>query len=175
MQFLPYDSFTIDCNDPIPVIVERLSAWLKPMPFIPTWRQYFGFAKEGNFYRGVVSPCGFKLSKIIHHRNSFLPVILGRFEAQSNGTTVHVTMRPAFFIVGVMIAWFSFFGWMLASNLVGARPGGINMELVWAPLVFMAFMWVLSVWAFWSQAVKDKNELINVLTGVQPLIPVHPK
>lgn len=79
MKVLPADSFTILTPDTLPIVVQRLNAQVEPT-------KVFRFSNKHLPYQGTISESGFQISHIIHYRNSFLPVIRGRFEVESHQT-----------------------------------------------------------------------------------------
>ena len=56
---------------------------------------------NGKFYEGKVSSQGFEIQRIIYTRNTFLPVLYGKFIAEETGTQVDVqiVVHPAALIL----------------------------------------------------------------------------
>ena len=57
------------------------------------------------FYEGKVSNQGFEIQRIIYTRNSFLPVLYGKFVSEEIGTQVnaHIVVHPAALILFALI------------------------------------------------------------------------
>ena len=85
MKLLPYEFFTVECNDPLYVVAQRLANRVETSRWFPV---------RDHLYLGSVWERGFKVVPVVHYMNSFLPVICGRFEARSSGTTIQPLMAP---------------------------------------------------------------------------------
>jgi hypothetical protein len=120
----------------------------------------FGFSRHHAPYEGTVSETGFKISRIIHYRNSFLPVIRGRFEPQVDGTTaIHIHMGVHTFVIAFLGFWCSiWFGISIPLALIGNLIGLIFICIATAILVGF---WL----AFWTEADRDRHALSKILLG----------
>ncbi|MHC5676375.1 hypothetical protein [Nostoc sp.] len=70
MKILPNDTFIILTSDSLPIVLQRLNAFVGST-------KAFRFSRKHAPYQGTISESGFQISRIIHYRNSFLPVIQG--------------------------------------------------------------------------------------------------
>src|SRR5207248_141730 len=117
-------------------------------------------------FQGTFTPQGFKITRIIHHRNSFLPVILGEIVRGPLVTTVHVKMRLHRFVAGFTAFWFvgvlCGIGAVLAT-IFSHRPQLSPMLLI--PVGMLVFGTVLVSASFWFEAKKQKPLLIQMFNG----------
>lgn len=163
MQLLPYDTFTIQTEDSLSDVIERLEAQIEaPKAF----RSYF--SRNHAPYEGKIDGDGFEIHRIIHHRNSFLPNIRGRFESLPNGTIIRVTMRLHPFVTAFLLFWFlAWYGGTIPIFLAGVISGNVTSEAVLflgMPIVILFSFWC----AFWYEANRSRQELIQIING-EPL------
>jgi hypothetical protein len=128
----------------------------------------FGFSRHHVHapYKGTVDETGFKISRIIHYRNSFLPVIRGRFETQADGKTViYIQMSPHSYVMAFLGLWcFVWFGTFIPIALARGIPIGIRLIFIGMPLVLLGVFW----WAFWREANRSRHDLTEII-GKLPL------
>jgi hypothetical protein len=155
MKVLPYDSFTILTPDALPIVIQRLNAQIEP-------QKTFRFSKKHAPYQGSISESGFRISRIIHYRNSFLPVIQGRFQVESCQTVIHVQMSIHPFAMAFLGFWFlSWYGAVIPITMTGAMPNYMAALFVGMPMLMLIIFWV----AFWSEANRSRNELTKIIHG----------
>jgi hypothetical protein len=78
-------------------------------------------AKRG-YFEGWIAGGRFKIHRIIHYRNSFIPIIEGRFRREGLGTIVTVNMRMVWPIVPIWLGIILFLAW--SSIAVDSRLAG---------------------------------------------------
>lgn len=155
MKLLPYDSLTIATSDPMPVVLQRLSAKVEEP-------KLFRFSKNHAPYQGTISEQSFRISRIIHYRNSCLPVIRGRFESRSQGTTVHVQMSLHPFVMAFLGFWFiCWYSGTIPIALAGAIPLEMAVVFLVMPIIMLFFFWI----AFWIEANKSRQYLSEIIQG----------
>ncbi|MBD2200248.1 MULTISPECIES: hypothetical protein [Calothrix] len=156
MKLLPYDSFTIVVPQPLSVVLQRLNAKVEAP-------KLYRFSREHAPYQGTVSEQGFQITRIIHYRNSFLPVIKGRFQIESSyQTEVHIKMSLHPFVMAFLGFWFFF--WYSATipiSLVGSMPNGMPILFLGMPILMLIIFW----FAFWNEANRSRNELTQIIQG----------
>ena len=164
MKLLPRDRFSIQTHQPRSVIVKTLE------PHIEAPRLRWGFSREHASYTGTLSDSGFEIRRIIHYRNSSLPQIRGRFESESQGTTVHITMGLHPLVLVFLGVWGSiWYSLTIPIALSGALTGDVQPEILvflGAPLAVLLIFWG----GFWSEAQRSRRDLTQILQGV-PLSP----
>ncbi len=101
-------------------VCRRLQAVVRPKP------RWFGRATSDEAgpepaFQGSIGDRVFKVTRIIHYRNSFLPTIRGKVLPREAGARVHLllTLHPA--VAVFMALWLALFGYALILALL-ARP-----------------------------------------------------
>ena len=159
MKLLPRDRFSIQTRQPLPVILATLE------PHIEAPRMRWGFSRKHSSYTGTLSDSGFEIRRIIHYRNSFLPQIRGRFESESQGTTVHITMGLHPLVLVFLGVWGSiWYSLTLPIALSGALTGDMQPEILLflgAPLAVL----LIFLGGFWSEAQRSRRELTQIIQG----------
>lgn len=155
MKVLPYESFTILTPDPLLIVLQRLNTKVEPT-------KIFRFSKKHVPYQGSISESGFKISRIIHHQNSFLPTIRGRFEVELHQTVIHIQMNTHPFVMAFFGFWF--FGWYstaVSIILAGAMPYYMAALSLSIPMLMLVIFCI----AFWSEANRSRTELTKIIQG----------
>jgi hypothetical protein len=99
-------------------------------------------------------------------RNSFVPVITGRFQPASGGTLIHITMRLNRVVLAFWVLWLAFCVWFLSTTLSHARDVLGNLTQALEILVGMpAFGYLLCTVSFDGEACWAKAKLDTLLSG----------
>ncbi|WP_392534049.1 hypothetical protein [Nostoc sp. C117] len=155
MKILPYDTFTVFTSDPLPIVLQRLNDKIEPT-------KIFRFSREHAPYQGTISEEGFQIRRIIHYRNSFLPVIRGRFEVEPYQILIHVRMSVNSFVMGFLGFWFlSWYSAVIPITLTTAIPNYMAAVFLGMPMIMAIVFWV----AFWSEANRSRSELSQIIQG----------
>ncbi|MDJ1182963.1 WD40 repeat domain-containing protein [Roseofilum casamattae] len=164
MRLLPYYRLTITTEQSLARVIESLSPHIRPTP---TWgNKRVNLDRGFPLYYGTLSDSGFKICRVIHYRNSFLPQISGRFESSPDR---HPIVRMTFslhpVVIAFMLFWcYSWFGLLGIFFLGSLFSGDIYPEI----LLFLSFsLMVLSLFwmAFWSEVRRSQNELTEIILG----------
>ncbi len=68
----------------------------------------FQYPKDGrHIFCGEVGAEEFRIHRIIHYRNSFLPILIGRIHEIEDGTELELLFRLHRFVLVFMIVWFT--------------------------------------------------------------------
>ena len=167
MRLLPYYQLTITTERSLPDVIDDLAPHIQATP---TWGNLrVNRVRDAVLYFGTLSESGFKIRRVIHYRNSFLPQISGTFEPSSDGRlTVRMTFSLHPFVIGFMLFWcYSWFS-LLGMFFLGSLFAG---DFSPAILLFASFsLVVLSIfWAeFWSEVRRSHQELTEIILG-EPL------
>jgi hypothetical protein len=86
MNLMPHETFTIQTQESIPVLCQKILAQIEDFSIIPN-------SLNQAVFTGQVSENKFKISRIIKYHNPLLPMICGRFEDIPGGTVIHVEMK----------------------------------------------------------------------------------
>jgi len=155
MKLLPYDTFTIQTPDPLPAVIEKLATYIEPSKPI-RWQ----FSRNHVPYEGTLSDAGFEIHRIIHYRNSFLPMIRGRFELSPSGTLVRITMKLHPFTTGFLIFWYlMWYSFSIPINLAGAMPTRIGLMFLGMPILMLGVFWG----AFWYEVNRCRRDLVEMI------------
>jgi hypothetical protein len=167
MLFAPFERLTIETPLPPEEVHRRLAQVIEP-------KQMFRFfSRDHKAYQGNLTDDRFEVSRIIHYRNSFLPVIKGDIRPGLGGSVVDITMQPHPFVIAFMAVWFSFsgviFAGILCTSLVSIwqmEDGGLGSLIgVIIPAGFVLFGYLLVMGGFKFESVKSKaffQELFRV-------------
>ena len=150
MAFVPYEHFTIDTRLPFNEAVDRIARLVEP-------RQFFRwpFSRQHKEFEGTVTAQDFRISRIIHYRNSFLPIIKGQFARTPLGTRLSVKMTLHPLVIAFMIIW------SVAASL-GTMMALLKSDVkaaLFAPLLMLAFIYLLATAAFKWESHKARNRL----------------
>jgi hypothetical protein len=180
----PSRQFVIDTELSQDEVVERLRAIVEPGN---AWLA--GFRRTNKLFAGAVSPDGFKIIRLIYYRNSFLPVIIGRFEPGPGGVRVQVAMRPNQFARIFGTLWFGLlaFGIAFASfvTIFSSRKKEFGSLLVFDGLALAmgTFGYLMVSVSFGAEARKARGlleealqatpgpRIQRVLAGAPPRLP----
>ncbi|MBD2453800.1 hypothetical protein H6G80_06885 [Nostoc sp. FACHB-87] len=155
MKILPYDSFTVTAPEPLPIVVQRLSANIEP-------RQAFRFSRQHTLYQGTISDDGFQIMRIINYRNLFLPMIRGRFEAQPRQTLVHIQISVNNVVMAFLGLWlFIWCNTVSPITFTDETPHFVAALFVAMPILIVLIFWI----AFWSEANRSRAELTKIIQG----------
>ena len=155
MKLLPYDAFTIQTPDSLAIVLEKLAAHIEPSK---TFR--WSFSRDHAPYEGRISDTGFEIHRIIHYRNSFLPIIRGRFDPLPNGTAIHITMGLHPVIIGFLGFWcLTWYSILIPVWLSGSMPNDVALIFLGCPTLGLFIFWC----AFWYEANRSRRELIGII------------
>ncbi|BAY80011.1 hypothetical protein NIES25_64990 (plasmid) [Nostoc linckia NIES-25] len=155
MKVLPYNTFTISTSDPLSVVLQRLNAKVEAT-------KAFRFSTKHAPYQGSISEEGFQIRRIIHYRNSFLPMIRGRFEVESHQTIIHIEMSVHPFVMAFLGFWFfCWYGAIAPIILTGAMPKHMVPVFLGMPILMLIIFWL----AFWLEANHSRTELTQIIQG----------
>ena len=120
------------------------------------------FDRRTELFEGTITSEGFKVSRIIRYRNSFLPVISGNFSPTAKGVRVDVTLRLHGAVLAFSVVWLSFVGLGAAAvvlELLRSEPLG-QVRLI--PLGMLAFFYLLVTLSFGFEARKARKLLSEI-------------
>ena len=128
---------------------------------------YFRASHEHKYFEGEVSKEEFRINRIIHYRNSFLPRIFGTIVPRDSGSVVKIKMKLHNFVTAFLGVWFG--GIIFASialfrqfSLVPSDASNFN----FIPFGMFVFGIAIVSGGFWFEASKQKKKLIEMLSSV---------
>ncbi len=109
---MPYAWFSFDVEAPPEVVADRLRAATGPP------------GSRALPLRGHVEHGHFEVERAIHHRNSFLPRMVGAIEPTAAGSQVRVTMTLRWGVLALMAASFGLWAFIgVVGSKVQSRTG----------------------------------------------------
>jgi len=156
MKFLPSDKFEIETTLSPTMIVDSLHLSIEP-------KKLFRMSSSSNHkpFQGEITQDGFKITRIIHYRNSFLPIITGRFLPGNPGLKVEIRMGLHPFVIAFMSIWFGGVGLFCTLELVFGEAD------LWMPMGMVLFGIALVSGGFWFEAKKQKPMLIEMFKTIK--------
>ena len=156
MKFIPYEHLKIKTRLSADEVSKRLDEVIEPK------RSFRWFEANRKPYQGNIEGPSFEISRIIHYRNSFLPIIKGEIQPEMSGSSVHITMRPHGFIIAFMIVWLGgvgfFFFIMLVSFISSMTQNNIrDAAVLLIPGGMFAFGYALLLGGFKFESIKSKK------------------
>ena len=121
MKYLPFDKYTITTDLSIPEAQQHLLDQLEPAR-----NAAYIMKNKTKPYTGTLSADGFTIQRIIRYRNSFLPVIKGRFSNPFGKTTIEIRMRPNTIVLIFMSFWMGVVGAVCIGILIAAITGNLD-------------------------------------------------
>lgn len=162
MKLYPAQSFTISTPLSSNEIKNEFGKFVEPKKY---WR-FFGGEK---YFEGMITDNGFKVSRNISYRNSFLPMIYGTIKEGINGSTLTIKMSLHPFVLVFMIVWMSFAAiGAFESFLIMSSPKDFHPSLL-IPFEMLLFGWGLVSVGFWPEASKSKKQIYKIFnTSSEP-------
>lgn len=148
MAFVPYEHLTIDTALPLNEAVDRITRLVEPY-------QFLRFSRNHTEFQGKVTQQDFRITRIIHYRNSFIPIIKGRFVTNPLGTRIIIKMTLHPLAIAFMIFWMGAAGVMIVRALLQID----ERTVVQPALAMMVFGYLLTTVAFKLESVKARKRL----------------
>jgi len=144
---MPFLKFEID----MPTESHRLADGLRNLVTRPNW---LGLPQDKTaLFIGRVHEMSFRIMRIVKGRDSFNPLLYGRFTQGMAGTHLDVILTFHPFVWFFIIAW-NCFG--LYAAFVGLGQAGPNRAI---PLFMIFILWAIAVPIFYYDARKSKELL----------------
>lgn len=161
IPLVPYQKFVIEVPYSREELIRRLGSEISGRP-----QDRGSSGERTKSFKGEISDEGFQISRIINYRNSFLPVIEGRFSPQVKGVRVEIKMKLHSVVLIFCIVWLCFFGRFViaaATNILDA--GRVNIRMLFPFGIFLLFYLIATI-AFGVEAKKASRLLIKIF-GVE--------
>ena len=158
MFLIPFERLTIETPLSPEEVRQRLAEVIEP------GRGFKSFSQNHKAYQGELKEHQFEVTRIIHYRNSFLPVIKGEIRQDLGGSVIDIKMSPHIFVIVFMMLWFGFAGtiflvvagvalvsfWQSSGEDISMLAG------IYIPAGFLIFGYLLVMGGFKFEAVKSK-------------------
>lgn len=160
MMLIPYEKLKIKTSLSVSDTLKKLDDAIEPKrSFRKLWDS------RHKPYEGKIEGTHFNATRIIHYRNSFLPVIKGEIQSEISGSTINITMHPHVFVIVFMSLWLGFVGFFFIA-ILGSFISSISQEsavgvstpaMILIPAGMFIFGYVLLLGSFKFESVKSKT------------------
>ena len=164
MKIVPYDRFTLVTAKSPDDVAAALAPHVRAPKLIRLNFGAFGKKAEERF-EGKADREGFKLWPAIRYRNSFLPIIVGRYEPHVSGTKVEVTQRPHAAVLVFLLVWLGLAGFIFhdMANAAPATRDALPFDPAHLGGRVFAFVYLMALGGFWWEARHTSAALSNIL------------
>ena len=131
---------------------------VEPMQYIVWWP-----SKRHGYFEGTVDEERFKISRIIRYRNSFMPIVEGRFYSEGGRTLIPLNLRMAW---PVTVFWLFMIGWVFRKGAAGVF--GIQSPLNTAEMII--FLYFMTSVGFGIEARIAMKRLVEVFHSGPSLV-----
>ncbi len=145
MWLIPFTQFEIKTSLKPRKVRQKLESVIDPRSYLRTTRDHA-------FFEGVVEQNSFNIRRIVHYRNSFLPVILGNIQDKSDHTLIHIRMRLHGVVITFLIIWLLIviFSGLAFDSALFSNPR-LSIMLLLIPLIY-----AISIFSFHREARKAR-------------------
>ena len=146
IALIPYQTFEIKTRLGQEAARQKLQEIVEPRKLMR-----FGLSRSHNLFEGEIEGTSFKISRIIHYRNSFLPILVGQIQDDLDASTLRITARPHWFVT---LFWVFFAIAVTAGGLISGDPSEL-----WVILPVFFFFYVVPTAAFNFELYKSQKVL----------------
>jgi len=154
---IPYKRLLIDTpltpNQAAEILRQAVQA---RSPWFPFW------SRGTNGFEGTVLNDRFSINRAIRYRNSFLPILHGRFSANGSGTRIDVRMIMHPIVIVFLLIWCGIVLSAFLGIVFDFLRGGQLTDRDCVPLFMLAFVYFLSFFAFGLEAQKATSMLNDI-------------
>ena len=144
IALIPYQRFEVRTRFSKNVTLGRVAALVESRQLVRS-----PFSKDHKPFQGELEGFTFKISRIIHHRNGFLPILVGEIKDDLDATLVQITARPN------LIATLLLPGFIIVPIfLMIFGDDTMDLGLVW---LFCAISYILVIASFNYEVYKAKK------------------
>jgi hypothetical protein len=118
ISLIPYTRLTIKTYLPAYEAEQKLAAHVEPR------KLRWGLSRNHKFFTGTLENGKFNLNRIIHYRNSFLPIITGQIHDDLDTSRIEITMRLSYLVIGFMALFIPFWAFMSFGFLFSTGDSG---------------------------------------------------
>lgn len=125
------------------------------------------FERRTEQFEGTVSEADFQIHRIIRYRNSFLPMITGRFIALDQGVRIEVKMKLHVVVLLFSLVWLEgIVSYVMVWGSTQVMAGRIEIATA-LPLAMMLFFLLLVTMMFRIEANKASTLLREIFAAQQ--------
>lgn len=160
MLFIPFNSYVYKTNNSEKELNDKISKVIEAE--IP-YKSRLVYETDSIPFRGLYWYNGFKISRVINYRNSFLPVIVGEI----NGSNINISMRLNSPSLLIMLVW-------LLGSLIVIVPEifsyisskAFNSELA-SPFLYFIIAYIFITVIFKFESIKTKKIFDSIINKDQ--------
>ena len=122
---------------------------------------WVGIPKTSAPFTGIVFENGFRILRIVSGRDSFNPVLFGRFLGSARGIRIRVLMTYHPIVWLLMSAWTAYIGYSFFTSLrINGYTDGLPLEFL-----FLIAPWAIGIPFFFFDALKSKELFLRVINS----------
>lgn len=165
---IPYTRFTLKTYLPVAEAEQRLAQQVRPRTLLSI-RGLWPKPDGTHFFVGKVENGRFHINRIIHYRNSFLPIIVGQLQPDLGFTRVEITMRLHHLSLAILLVLFPVMIGNAFILMLSASEDGLNTTS--AALIFVAFVCVfyLIIMGFFNYEANKARRKLETLFQTEPV------
>lgn len=158
MNLIPHEEFILSTNLSLSNVLERLQSSIQPKV---TLKDYYNISSQTKF-AGKFDLNGFKVSLILHReRNSFNPIIIGKFVDGNGVTNIKVLLRLHYYVLFFQTIFISI---SLGFTFIGLEVTNIPFIMVSIGLIIFAYL--LMIISFNYAKKRVKKSIIELFQAV---------
>jgi hypothetical protein len=172
---IPYTRFTLKTYQTVDEAECRLREHIELRKLSHVWQPYnlkyftglrsWWHSHEHKYFIGNLTDGNFSINRIIHYRNSFLPVIIGQIHSDLGMSRIEITMRLSYF-VGIILTAFWLF---ILSGFLFSPQTGIDKSGAITFLGFFIFFYGV-VMGFFNYEVNKARRYLEKIFEVNDSI-----
>jgi hypothetical protein len=167
-KYLPVENYVLTTKLSPQEVHNRIAANIEPRAGIRLSLLPRNTSKP---YEGQVYNNQFTINRIIHYKNSFLPMIKGNISTYLGQTQIAITMKPHSFVLVFMSIWIGFVGLACIGILIALAVKGNRLfgegyaVFAFIPFAMLVFGALLTYFAFKAESKKARQFLAHLLQG----------
>ena len=156
---IPYTKFTLKTYLSTYEAEQKLAAHVEPR------KLRWGLSRNHKFFTGTLENGKFNLNRIIHYRNSFLPIIVGQIHDDLDTSRIEITMRLHYFVMVFMALFLLFWLFITGSFFLPSDVGDGGAFPIATFFGFIFLFYGISMAFFNYEANKARRHLEEIFSG----------
>lgn len=160
MRFLPYENYSLVSVLPPDEILTRIEKNIEATKESTFFKYWSNSLKP---YRGEINGNAFTITRNIHYRNSFIPVIRGTVSKQFDGSEIRIKMHPSLLVCVFLFFWLSFWAKFISLPLIIKQISTNTLELMTLlPIGMLLAVYILVMVGFKAESSQSKQFLASL-------------
>ena len=160
IPIIPYKHIRISTALTVEQAVSLISSAISPRRTLSNWS-----VSTGKEFEGSVNEQGFKIQKIIHNRNSFLPVLYGKFVPTEMGTKVDIHLTMDRLTIIFVCLWLAASGGAFLLLARGSMTTGKWDNDTWYTLAALTFFYLMMFFGYGLYAKTTEEFVMNLFNS----------